>query len=198
MDELPERTLSIRGGNEELTKNWIKTYWEKLISKLFYENSFPLEIKVVKSFEVGSVVTIGDNPRIIKPAEYHVVSVEGIYGNHLPIDLLKIIIQNWPRGNGVDVTIKNIRPPLEIEVDNMIKTLNEQMESARIGGPTVKTQIRFEVFYRIKKAHPEFTYNQVALEAIDELGDPNINAKTVENTYHEMNEIWPNRRMSRK
>lgn len=56
-------------------------------------------------------------------------------------------------------------------------------------GPTVKTQIRGEVFRRLKQAHPEWSQAAVAIEASEEL-EENVTADTVRNTYRALGWTW--------
>ena len=63
------------------------------------------------------------------------------------------------------------------------------VETGRQGKPTYKTQVRAEVFKRIKDEHPEYSYFRVATEAQNELGD-GITDETVRNAYRAMGWKW--------
>lgn len=59
-------------------------------------------------------------------------------------------------------------------------------------GPTDKTQIRAEIFRRIKEQHPDWGYNTVAVAAMrlyPELGD-SVTVETVRNAYKAMGWTW--------
>lgn len=56
-------------------------------------------------------------------------------------------------------------------------------------GPTVKTQIRGEVFKRLKDEFPEWSQDKVAMEACEELGEY-VTADTVRYVYRVMGWKW--------
>jgi hypothetical protein len=56
-------------------------------------------------------------------------------------------------------------------------------------GPTVKVQTRAEVFRRLKDAHPQWSYDKVAGESQEELGE-NIGGEAVRNAYRCMGWTW--------
>ena len=56
-------------------------------------------------------------------------------------------------------------------------------------GPTVRTQIRGEVFKELKDQHPEWSQTKVAMKAGAELGE-DVTADTVRNTYRAMGWKW--------
>ncbi len=60
---------------------------------------------------------------------------------------------------------------------------------ARRRGPTVRTQIRGQVFKELKDKHPEWTQEKVAMEAQDILHE-SVTADTVRNTYRAMGLKW--------
>ena len=56
-------------------------------------------------------------------------------------------------------------------------------------GPTLRTQIRGEVFKKLKDQHPEWSQAKVAMEAYEELGEE-VTADTVRNTYRALGWKW--------
>jgi hypothetical protein len=60
--------------------------------------------------------------------------------------------------------------------------------TGRKHGPTVKTRERARVFKRLKDAHPEWGYDRVAMEALEELG--HVTGGTVRNAYRAMGWKW--------
>lgn len=56
------------------------------------------------------------------------------------------------------------------------------------------TDMRANCFKRLKDAHPEWTYNQVAQRASQELTDPTITEHTVRNVYRAKGWKWQNPR----
>ncbi len=61
--------------------------------------------------------------------------------------------------------------------------------AARESGPTLRTQMRFKVFKRLKDDHPTWSQSRVTQEAIPELGEI-VDAETVRNTYRAMGVDW--------
>ena len=61
--------------------------------------------------------------------------------------------------------------------------------ASREGGPTARTQMRAEVFRRLKKEHPRWSQVTVAMKAQGEL-DEIVSADTVRNTYRAMEWEW--------
>jgi len=59
----------------------------------------------------------------------------------------------------------------------------------RRSGPTVKTQERAKVFKTLKDKHPTWSYEKVAMEACDILGE-NVTGATVTNAYNAMCEYF--------
>ena len=62
-------------------------------------------------------------------------------------------------------------------------------DEGREGGPTVRTQIRAEVFKGLKTEHPTWSQGTVAMKAQDKLGEI-VTADTVRNTYRAMGWEW--------
>jgi hypothetical protein len=57
-------------------------------------------------------------------------------------------------------------------------------------GPTIQTEIRFEIFKKIKDAHLNYTYDVVAMKANEQEHVENYTGGTVRNTYKAMHEKW--------
>lgn len=62
-------------------------------------------------------------------------------------------------------------------------------KAGRTGGPTETTQIRGQVFKRLKDEHPKWTQTKVAVEA-QEILHESVTADTVRNTYRAMGWEW--------
>lgn len=70
---------------------------------------------------------------------------------------------------------------------------DDSVESARgpeRRGPTLNTQIRAEVFKKLKDAHREWGYDAVAMHAVNELGESGITGNTVRNAHKAMGWKW--------
>lgn len=66
---------------------------------------------------------------------------------------------------------------------------NTKEQAGRKGEPTARTQIRGEVFKRLKTEHPEWSQAKVAVEATEDLGEQ-ATVDTVRNTYRAMGWKW--------
>ena len=72
-----------------------------------------------------------------------------------------------------------------------LKRADEQsVPPAQRRGPTDRTQIRFEIFKRIKDADKGLTYDAVAMKANDQEKLDNYTGNTVRSTYRAMHEKW--------
>ena len=104
----------------------------------------------------------------------------------------------------------SIRLALELReyVAQLVKDLQGDFSTIRQPGarlratgkqhkPTDKTEIRADVFKRLKDEHPEWTKAKVAMEAAAELNDPNVNEYTVDYVYKVMGWKWKRGRRTR-
>lgn len=62
--------------------------------------------------------------------------------------------------------------------------------SAQKRGPTLRTQMRAEVFKRLKDAHPDWGYDTVARIAREEIKVTDIGPESVRNAYRSMGWTW--------
>lgn len=77
--------------------------------------------------------------------------------------------------------------PLWTKVQTELRShgLLDEEASPQRSGPTVKTQERAKVFKALKDKHPNWSYERVAMEACDILGE-NVTGTTVTNAYNAM------------
>jgi hypothetical protein len=70
------------------------------------------------------------------------------------------------------------------ETEITFKVANKDQE------PNSRTQLRFEVFRKLKEQHPTWSQARVAMEACQDLGEV-VTADTVRNSYRSMKVKWP-------
>jgi len=75
--------------------------------------------------------------------------------------------------------------PLEVAAAEPLPGGSDKPKS----GPTLKTQERARVFRQLKDAHPGWSYDKVAVEACEELGEA-VSGETVRNAYKAMEWLW--------
>lgn len=111
--------------------------------------------------------------------------------------------QRWqPRTDGPWVVPMNVGSRLiiaiwrDLIIDPWIRRKRDsdgsqiiQALPSRQAGPTLRTQLRYQVFSRLKAANPTWSQDRVAAESYDELGEI-VTAETVRNTYRLMGKAW--------
>jgi hypothetical protein len=92
---------------------------------------------------------------------------------------------------------EDIWPVDDLQPDEFVQIVfeDEQTESTekdtgRRRGPTFKIRERADVFREIKDAHPEWTMDKVAMEAVDELGEY-VSSESVRYAFRKMREAHP-------
>ena len=103
-------------------------------------------------------------------------------------------IDFWPKKGGSWVEGKCNYPAFDEYVRSIGEVITDEFSgSVRVypkqRGPNARTEIRYEVFNRLKQEHPEWSQAKVALEATDELREQ-VTADTVRNTYRSMGAKW--------
>ncbi len=103
-------------------------------------------------------------------------------------------IDFWPKKGGSWVEGKCAHDAFEEYVLSIGEVITDEFSgSVRVypkqRGPNARTEIRYEVFNRLKQEHPEWTQAKVALEATDEL-EEQVTTDTVRNTYRSIGVKW--------
>lgn len=91
---------------------------------------------------------------------------------------------------------------LQMQILHVLQELNENLKATKEKNsgltsksktetinPTARTQVRGEVFKRLKTKHPEWSQAKVAMESSDELGEV-VTVETVRNTYRQLGWMW--------